>query len=333
MKSFLYTYQREAFIHSPMATVVIAVYNGGSYIKETIESVLQQDYEDFELLLIDDGSTDDSVEIIRSFQDSRMTLIQQYKNLGIVGNGNCGFALAQGKYIFLLGHDDLCRKQRLSKQIDFMEKNPNIGICGSWMHPFPAGRQEIRYPCQPEMIQCELLFSNPVGAPSTVLRKQVLLEAQLSYRKEYACAEDYDLWVQAAQKGVTIANLPEALVDYRIHERQMSSQSRSRQLAVTEKIQYEQLCSLGIVPTQEERKLHFGIGIGQLIFESVWIERYANWFIKLSQTNKKSAKLPIATFQWLLEKRWEAICKGSVSFIGQEEAERFYRKVIKEMKE
>lgn len=330
MKSFLYTYSGE-YLRTPMATVMVAVYNAAQYLRETIESVLAQDFKDFELLLLDDGSVDNSVDIINSFTDPRIVLVQHKNNLGVVDNGNCGFGLAKGKYIFLLGHDDLCRSNRLSKQIAFMEENPAIGICGSWMRTFPHEESEFQYPTQPDVIHCEMLFFNPIGAPSVVIRKQEMFEKQIFYRNYYACAEDYDLWAQALAQGVVLANLPEVLVDYRIHENQMSSKSSERQMAVTMQVQYDLLRFLGLNPSKQEMEIHSLLGKGNFIMQPSVIEASAQWLVKLSQANIKSGKLPNTVFSELLRRRWEIICKKSVALFGQRGAAEIYNNVMREM--
>src|SRR5688572_768328 len=117
-------------INPPLISVLMPVYNAGPYLKESIESVLAQTYDNFEFLIINDGSTDSSEKEILSYNDVRIHYVKCETNSGLIATLNQGLALATGKYIVRMDADDICRPQRFEKQVRFMENHPEIGICG-----------------------------------------------------------------------------------------------------------------------------------------------------------------------------------------------------------
>ena len=126
------------------ATVLMPVYNAEKYVAEAIDSILNQTFNDFEFLIINDGSTDNSLDIIKSYDDPRITIINNETNLGLSHTLNKGIELARGEYIIRMDADDISLSIRLEKQIEFMDSNQHIGICGSWIQTFDkSGNQSI----------------------------------------------------------------------------------------------------------------------------------------------------------------------------------------------
>jgi glycosyltransferase involved in cell wall biosynthesis len=271
----------------PLISVVVAVYNGSLYLGETIQSVLDQTFKDFELILVDDCSTDNSVDIIKSYTDPRIKLVQNSQNLGVVKNTNLGFAIARGRYIALLGHDDICVPERLQTQYDCMENNPSISFCGSWMETFGSTNQIITYPNKQEVINSKLLFSTTFGAPSVMMRKRDFWENKLIYRDSYKCAEDYDLWVRASIRGLKSTNIPQVLVKYRVHDKQMSNKFSRNQAELTSRIQLYQLQRMGIEPSMEELQIHYNLIVGRVFKGDGYLQKVKQWLLKIDQVNQK----------------------------------------------
>jgi glycosyltransferase involved in cell wall biosynthesis len=267
--------------------VVVAVYNGSLYLGETIQSVLDQTFKDFELILVDDCSTDNSVDIIKSYTDPRIKLVQNSQNLGVVKNTNLGIAIARGRYIAFLGHDDICVPERLQTQYDCMENNPSISFCGSWMETFGSTNQIITYPNKQEVINSKLLFSTTFGAPSVMMRKRDFWENKLIYRDSYKCAEDYDLWVSASIRGLKSTNIPQVLVKYRVHDKQMSNKFSRNQAELTSRIQLYQLQRMGIEPSMEELQIHYNLIVGRVFKDDGYLQKVKQWLLKIDQVNQK----------------------------------------------
>jgi len=214
-------------LKDPLISVIMPVFNAGLYLRTAIESILNQTFSDFEFFIIDDASTDNSVEIIQSFSDKRIKLIVKPVNSGYTKSLNHVLQLTKGKYIARMDADDISYPQRFERQILFLENNPNIIVCGTWIKLIPAN-EVIKHPQDNDGIKLLMLDQNPVAHPSVMLRREFLVENQLQYDSLMEPAEDYDLWVKIISIG-EIANVPEVLVDYRIHSSQISSIQSDKQ--------------------------------------------------------------------------------------------------------
>lgn len=208
----------------PKISVVTSVYNCERFVGETIQSVIGQTFTDWEYIIIDDCSKDRSAKIIQSFadKDKRIKLHKNEINKGQCESLNWGIRQAEGKYIARLDHDDLCHPERFEKQLDFMERNADVVLCGCHMNEWKDGkvrnisRHYARYQIfTPEEIRFSLLFGSFVVPHSSFfLRKSVMIENNIRYRK-YKYAEDFDMQIQLLKFG-NIASIPEPLVTYRV---------------------------------------------------------------------------------------------------------------------
>lgn len=215
----------------PTVSVLIPVYNAEAYLAESIRSILNQTFSDFELILLDDASTDNSVEIIKSFTDKRIRFCQNEQNLGISGSRNRLMDLARGKYLAVMDNDDISLPQRLEKQVAFLEKHSNISIVGTWCRLFSNAAprsflQKIKkfivnfgwewhQPAAPDIK--DALKGSVVMHSAAMLRREDLLKHNIRYNQNYTPAEDYDLWKQAFFAGLKLANIQEVLFLYHLH--------------------------------------------------------------------------------------------------------------------
>jgi glycosyltransferase involved in cell wall biosynthesis len=207
-----------------MITVVLPIYNGTKYLKEAVQSILDQTYADFELIMIDDGSTDHSADIVSTFIDPRIRLYPQ-ENKGLAVTLNRGIALAKGKYIARQDQDDVSLPDRLSKQVGFLEANPDYGMVGTWASILnesrPTGRTH-KHPTNDLALKFDLLFNNPFVHSSVMIRKSVFEEVGgYCTDKNRQPPEDYELWSRIARK-FKVANIPEILHVYREIPQSMS---------------------------------------------------------------------------------------------------------------
>jgi glycosyltransferase involved in cell wall biosynthesis len=216
-------------------SVLMPVYNCEEFIRESIQSILSQTFKDFELLIIDDASTDDTALIIHSFGDSRIRYYRNDGNRGVIYSLNRGLNLSSCKYIARMDGDDMMTPERLLEQFNFMENNPDVDIAGTWY--FTSDTMQIcRVDSTPEQCRIRLLEIPPVAHPSVIMRTDSLRKHNLTYKSEYIHAEDYFLWAEASTKGLTITNIPKPLLIYRIHNQQISAQKKTIQDEVTNKI-------------------------------------------------------------------------------------------------
>ena len=202
---------------NPMISVVMPVYNGERYLREAIDSILNQTYADFEFIILNDGSTDKTEEIILSYNDPRIVYVKNDENLQIVKTLNKGIALAQGKYIARMDSDDISLPARFEKQVQFMENNQRVDICGTWIEVFDLRNEKWEYPIGHEEIKSVLLFNSALAHPSVIMKKSIFKTNQ--YDEKYNKAQDYALWVNLL-RTYTFHNIPICLLRYRLHEKQ-----------------------------------------------------------------------------------------------------------------
>ena len=217
-------------------SVILPVYNSELYIRESIQSILNQSFSDFELIVLNDGSTDKSEKVILEFQDQRIKYVKNETNLKLIETLNLGLKLAQGKYIARIDADDVAFPDRFEKQITFLENNPDYGLVGSFAECFGDTNGILKYVEEDQDIRFALLSHNPFIHSSVIFRRSILDEHQLEFRKEQVHVEDYDLWVRIL--SFTKAKIiPETLIKYRMHENQISSKFRDLQNHNSENLQ------------------------------------------------------------------------------------------------
>jgi glycosyltransferase involved in cell wall biosynthesis len=217
------TRDKTVFI-APIVSVVLPLYNCPAYIGRSVQSILDQTFEDFELIIIDDGSTDNTPEIAKTFSDSRIRFFQQ-KNQGLASTLNRGIELARGKYIARHDQDDIALPERFAKQVNYLEAHPACGMVGTWADIYleeEKTERAHRHPSDNTTLQYELLLNNPFVHSSMMLRKSILEQiGGYSTDRERQPPEDYELCSRIARQS-EIANIPEILQIYREVPRSMS---------------------------------------------------------------------------------------------------------------
>lgn len=206
-------------------SVVMAVYNGERYLREAVDSILEQTFTDFEFLIIDDGSTDGTQGILRAYEDSRIRVLVNEQNAGLTRSLNRGLQAARGEFIARQDADDVSEPERLEKQIAFLDANPEVALLGSWYSIIDTQsnyQQQIRPPCEHREICWDLLFYCPFVHSAVMLRRELVLREVGPYDESYGYSQDYDWWCRIAD-ALPVANLPEYLVRYRVHGISMTS--------------------------------------------------------------------------------------------------------------
>lgn len=267
-----------------MVSVVMANYNTPiEFLKQAIDSILSQTFFNFEFIIIDDASTNGSKEFILSYSDPRIRLVKNQQNLGLTKSLNIGIDTAQGKYIVRMDSDDISLPERIENQVEYMEKNTDVFVCGTWFEKFGV-ENIIRKPVidDSEMYRCQLLFSNtPITMchPSVIVRKAMLDKYSIRYDESIIKSQDYALWVECSKYG-KMAILKEVLLKYRTHNQQISIGHKKDQYKYAEYISRCQLQALGINYNELEPNWRYDKVISQkeyLLFYS-WIDsiRVAN---------------------------------------------------------
>jgi len=224
-------------------SVIMAVCNGEKFLQDAVESVLKQSVDDFEFLIIDDGSTDGSGEILENFskKDSRVRLIRQ-KNIGLTKSLNIGLRHARGEFIARMDGDDLCFPNRFATQLDFLRQNPDVVACGSNVELIDSDGDRIgvyRRPQTHEEIE-EHFWSGLAGAivhPSAMIRTDALKKIG-GYNERFSKCQDYDLWFRLAEIG-RLANVSEVLLQWRQHANSICYQSSDVQFVLAQEIYFD----------------------------------------------------------------------------------------------
>jgi len=221
-------------------SVVMCVLNGEKYLAQSVDSILSQTYTDFEFIIVDDGSTDSTPEILRAYerQDPRIKILTNSVNKGIGYSRNRGIAETRGEYIANMDADDWCLPERFARQLSFLEKRPEIAVLGTaciMVDEISKRQNRWENPDLPGRVRWALLFNCPVMNSSAMIRKSRLPQSFQVYKQEFSPAEDYELWARIAETD-KIANLSESLCYYRWHENNISVTSHLDQSLATYKI-------------------------------------------------------------------------------------------------
>lgn len=264
----------------PLVSVVMPVYNAQQYVGEAIRSVLNQTLEDFELIIVDDGSTDKTQEIILSFKDVRIKYYLCEHNY--IKTLNYGMCLAVADFVARMDADDVMCNNRLEIQYQYMKSNTNIAVCGSWMNCFSDEGVEVCETIElPEDIDVSLLQMNPIAHPTTMLRRaciKSLLKKHNSfiYHPKYKYAEDYYLWCELVSMGYKISNIPIVLMNYRISENQITRKNYDDMVAISMEVQkyYFEICANNMIKDVPQLESVFDVLInllnwGRLSFDSL----------------------------------------------------------------
>lgn len=215
----------------PQVTVVIPVWNGERYLKQSVESILRQTFTDFELLIIDDGSTDGTAAIAQGFLGDPRVSLHRQANGGVVSARNTGLALARTELIAFLDADDVADPRRLALQVAELAARPGLAVLGSTITYFNDQHAVLRtqaFPSGPREVAAGLERGNVLAQPAVMLRKS-MVQAAGGYRAPFRHgAEDYDLWLRLSERHA-LDNLPEALTAYRIHPDSLTHRMRSAQ--------------------------------------------------------------------------------------------------------
>lgn len=213
-------------------TVIMPVYNAQKYIKHAIDSILNQTYENFELLVIDDASTDSSLDIIKQCQDKRIRVVRNEKNMGIAATRNLGIQLCKTEYIALMDDDDIALTTRFEKEVSFLDKNPDVDVVGGHLRVIDQNGQDLNKQwtvnLNPKYIKAFFLLGNNVANGTAMFRKNFIDQYQIRYQDNYFGAEDYRFWVECSLHG-KIANLDEVLLYWRTgHNNETGRVNQSR---------------------------------------------------------------------------------------------------------
>ena len=300
----------------PLVSVIMAAYNADKYIAEAIESILSQTYQNWELIIADDASSDKTVEIINEYtkRDSRIKLICQDKNSGPAAARNEAIKKSLGKYIAILDSDDISLPARLEEQVKFLEGHPDFGIIGSWTSVIDETGTETGFAWEntlpAEKIPSMLLFKNYFTNSATMIRKSAIPVG--GYRAEFIPSEDYDLWVRIIKKWSGY-NLQKILTKYRVHQDGISQKKQLMLKKAVDQIFKIQLMDLNIIPSDEEMDLHKMRSNRENPSVEDYIDKKHTWIQKIRTENIRKSKYKEPYFSEVLSDKWFETCNMSTN--------------------
>ena len=261
-------------------SVIMAVYNTKEeWLRESIESILNQTFSDFEFIIINDGSSNNAEEIILSYKDKRIKYIKQ-ENQGLAKSLNNGLQIAQGEYIARMDSDDISLPSRFEKQVNFLDKNKEISILGTWFEIFPE-TQIIKHPEKIDFLT--LLKYCCLGHPTVMFRREDFEKHNLKYNETFKAAQDYDLWSRAI-RYIKMANLQEVLLKYRWHNESITQTKAEIQQKNAQKVKQNMLDFLTDDVIMQNKIL-------DLVFNVSTPIKYSFWEHIFSVKNSKKCKI------------------------------------------
>ena len=299
----------------PKISVIMSVYNGETYLEEAIESVINQTFKDWELIVINDCSTDLTEKILSGFasKDKRIKVYTNEANLKLPASLNKAISVCSGKYIARMDADDICLPERLEKQYIFMESHGDVALSscrfmtlkdGVYASGGAGGR------CDSDALRAMLLVTNPILHPGVIAKAEVM--KAFNYDETLTCTEDLELWTRMAMKGEKMQILPECLLIYRLHDKQITSTTLEKQRTEVLKVQQKYYAVL----LEEMKKGIQNFYISGIYFkEHIDIKmflKYAKWLKQTAAENFKSQDINYILLEIIAEYKRQGMPKADI---------------------
>lgn len=299
-------------MRDPRVSVIMPVYNSQFYVGGAINSVLSQSFTDFEFLIIDDCSTDDSVACIKNFTDKRIRFYRNEKNLGYIKSLNFLLSECKGEYVVRHDNDDISSKDRILNQVCFLDKNQDHLICGSNCRVFGNKNANSFLPQTDSECRVYMMFNSPFYHPSVCFRKKIFSDFQLYYNSDLMPAEDYDMWIKISKFG-KIANLPSFEFDLRTHDSNTSSLNGQKQKRILLDLRYKYFDKILEFKIQDhENNLLSSITYSSSFTDSE-VNEIERLFLKIRTSNLTTGILDKDDVNFWLLYFWTKVCFKNAS--------------------
>lgn len=270
----------------PLISVIMSTYNEEKYIETSLKSLLNQTFQEFEIIIVDDASTDNTRQLIQRLQDERIHLICNEENQGLTKNLNKALKYVTGKYIARMDGDDIAFPTRFEKQVQYMEKHPETMLVSCYTKSFGDSDLVFALPDDSEVLKVRMLVRPVYAHPGFMMRRE-LIEAGYRYNEEYRTAQDYEFASRVAEK-YKIGLVPEILLLYRVHKKQVSAKAGNQQFNNADKIRKRQLERLGVRLSETEWESYQELVKESKVDSLEHFDKVYEIIRKMLQSNEKS---------------------------------------------
>jgi glycosyltransferase involved in cell wall biosynthesis len=296
-------------MNQPTLSVLLPNFNNAPYLRECLNSLYNQTFQDFVIYFVDDCSTDDSIEIALSYPQNKMIILRKDKNSGIVDTLNLGLDQITSKYFIRMDGDDRSHLERFEKMVGYMEAHSDVAVCTSNIETFGIELEKICFSTDPLVNKANLIFSNPVGHPSSIFRTNVLKKNGVRYQNDFWRMEDYQLFY-SMKNFAKYTCLPEFLYFYRRGSYNLNDEIRDRKIAVFKKFYKMIFDELGFSHNEIDLNLHAELGGASI--PSHRIAQYEAHINRLLSSNLNSNIFPQKELEDRLKASLHKICFVSV---------------------
>jgi glycosyltransferase involved in cell wall biosynthesis len=284
------------------------VHNGAAYLSDAVDSILRQSLRDFELLIVDDASTDESVAIIERYKDSRIRLLRSMARLRLSGALNLGLENARGDYVARMDADDISLPRRLEIQVRHMNRHPELGMCGSWIRYFGGpSRAVLKRPSGCEEIRAFTLVDTPFAHPTVMLRRSLMDRHHLRFDSSYYPTEDFELWTRT-MRCFPVENLPQVLLRYRVHDQSLTGSDWSRMDEQAIRVIARQFQALGLETTPDTLRFHRELCMGRVNKSAETLSKADVWFEHVLAANDQTHFFDPDALSNVLGDVWFRVC-------------------------
>ena len=299
----------------PLVSFFVAGRNVQGYVEEALRSMLAQTVDDFELLVLDDGSTDKTYDVMMGVQDPRVRVLRNEQCLGIARSLNGLMEQCRGRYWAHMDADDICAPERLEKQLEIMQADPSIGICGCrFVDFYPSGKAHLfNTPLESNKIKASLLFTTPMAHPFVTFNGELFSRHGIKYSEKMVCSLDYELYIKIFLRHphMAFANADHVLGFYRRHEGQISTARSQEQLHYAFRAQMQVFQALGIAPGNRLVRFHQNLYAGLGVTTADDMAGLVDWAFTLRMANASRKLFDVSLFDSLLYARLESFMQGS----------------------
>lgn len=292
----------------PRVTVLLPVRDQAASLRSAMQSILEQQWHDLQLLVLDDGSLDGSGEIAAAVQDPRVVVYRGEQSVGLPAVLNKGLGLSDSEYIARMDADDWSHPRRLSAQIDYLDSRRDVAACGTAVKVVMSdGSHHIRrYPTTHAAIRARLLFENALAHPATLLRRTALERLDVPYDPAYPKSQDYDLW-ERLSRVCKLANLRKPYLAYRVQPR--GAEHSKCQQALADQVRWRQLEALGVRPTESQWQLHCALCVWDATVISQRANELEHWLQQLIDANLAADVYDRPVFREEIMTRFRYLCR------------------------